>query len=143
MMLLLQSEEIHANPAQLWKYCVRWAWARKDREVPIAKPTSWCAGPSFEKPPKKLFVPGARLVAVSAPQPAEHEVDWQRWLLPVAERIRFKDMPAGAFAAHMEAISPMLPELRQVIYKIRRQGVRQDIAAITISPLQRLLLNSG
>lgn len=142
MLLLLECEEIHARPGHLWKHCVQWAWVRKERELPITKSAAWCTGPSFEKPPKKLYVPGARLVAVSAPQPAEHEVDWQRWLLAVAERMRFKDMQAAEFAAHMEAINPMLPELRQVIYRVRRQGIHRDTAGDSVSTSQRLYVES-
>lgn len=134
MLLLLEIEEIHAKPALLWERCVRWAWLRKDREQPLAKATAWGAL-SFENPPKRLFAAGARLVTVSTPTPAEHDVDWQRWLLPVAERMRFQDMPPQAFAAHMEAMQPMLPELRRVIYRVRRQGTRLDVT-------QRLLMES-
>jgi hypothetical protein len=141
MLLLLESEAIHTKPSYLWEQCVRWALLRKERETPVSKQPPFCAGPSFETPPKKLFAPGARLVTVSVPKPADHEVDWQRWLLPVAERIQFKDMSAGAFAAHMEAINPMLPELRQVIYRVRRLGIRFEAAGKS-SPIDRLLLES-
>jgi len=135
LLLLFECEVIHEQPEHLWEHCVRWAFTRKDRELPPTKPTWFCSGPSFEKPAKKMFAPGARMVAVSVPEPADEEVDWQRWLLPIAERMRFKDMAAGAFAAHVEAIHPMLPELRQVIYRVRRQGIRQEMASIRGSPL--------
>lgn len=143
MVLLLESDAVHSKPAELWGSCVKWAWTRKDRELLPSKTQPWCKGPSFEKPPKKMFAAGARTVTVSHPRPADHEVDWQRWLIPVAERTRFKDMPAGAFVAHMDNIDPMLPELRQVIYRVRRQGIRIELAKNTISPLQKLLMDVG
>merc|ERR1711924_517910 len=125
LLLLLECEELHSQPVQLWDQCVRWAYLRKGQESSsLTEPRP--PGPDSAKPPRKMFVPGARLVAISAPQPVNQEVAWQAALLPVAERTRFIDMPAGAFAAHMEAINPMLPELRQVIYRIRRQGVKES-----------------
>lgn len=143
MLLLLESEAIHEKPEHLWEYCVRWAFTRKDRELPPTKPTLFCSGPSLKKPGKKLFAPGARMVAVSVPEPADEEVDWQRWLLPIAERMRFQDMAVAAFAAHVEAIHPMLPELRQVIYRVRRQSIRQEVASIRGTPLQKLFVEAS
>lgn len=120
MLLLLECEEMHSEPSFLWESCIRWALGRKERELPLSDVAARAPSLSFENPPKKLFVPGARLVMVSSLGPAEEDVDWQRWLLPIAEHMRFKDMPAEVFAMQMEAIQPMLPELRQVIYRVRR-----------------------
>jgi len=144
MLLLLECEEMHSQPSFLWQCCIRWALGRKDRELPLSKRTPGGPAFSFEKLPKKLFVPGARLVTVSSLGPAEDDVDWQRWLLPIAERVRFKDMPAQDFAAQMEAIQPMLPELRQVIYRVRRtpwsgQLIRDVSQRLPDGPLSRAL----
>mmetsp|Transcript_11818 Transcript_11818/g.19399 ORF Transcript_11818/g.19399 Transcript_11818/m.19399 type:complete len:413 (-) Transcript_11818:69-1307(-) len=126
LLLLMGCKEMHRNPADLWDKCICWARKRKESEDPLKELPSSCGGPQFALLPRKLFVPGARLVTLSPQAPEEKEVDWQRWLLQIAEITRFQDMPAGIFAAHMDSISPMLPELRQVIYKIRRQGLAKD-----------------
>lgn len=125
MLLLLESGDIHRDsPEHLWTCCVQWAKLRREREVPPLPPSF--SGPNYENPPKKLFAAGARVVTVSAPKPALDEVGWQTWLLPIAERTDFNHMSPQSFAAYMEAINPMLPELRQVIYKVRRSGFQSD-----------------
>jgi hypothetical protein len=134
MLLLLEGSEIHVDPSLLWERCVWWAQVRRQRVQPPPRKAPWCTGPDFVLPTRKLFVPGARLATMSAPPPPEHKVDWQRWLLRIAEITHFKDMTAASFAAQMDSIDPMLPELRQIIYKVRRQELKQDA-----NPLEKVL----
>jgi len=120
------SEAGQWDASLLWQACVDWARHRKEREQPPAQdPTAGSTGTA--RSPRKLFAAGARLVTVATPKPAESDVDWQRWLLPVAELTRWGEMTPSSFACHIEALDPMLPELRQVIYAVRRKDARTEI----------------
>mmetsp|Transcript_146865 Transcript_146865/g.258853 ORF Transcript_146865/g.258853 Transcript_146865/m.258853 type:complete len:367 (-) Transcript_146865:28-1128(-) len=122
--ILLASEDVHRDPGLLWRVCVLWARQRPVEELGPFETARTSAVVKDGTMPRKLFIPGARLHTVSMASPSESEVEWQRWLLPIAEISRFSAMDACSFATHVEAIKPMLPELAQAIYAARRRGLR-------------------
>jgi len=115
--LLAAEGALHDDPAALWTACVHWAWGRAPCRS--AKPPG---EPAEVVAPPRLFGRGARLAGALAPAaPAAEAVQWQHQLLPVVGQIRFSRMPPADFAQQLEALDPMLPELRQAIYAARRR----------------------
>lgn len=128
-------EVIHEDTLQLWALCIRWAKACSEREALPERST-----PREGAKPRKLFRPGARLLAMAPARPPESETEWQRWLLPFAPKLRLAQLEPATFLTHVvEAIDPMLPELRQVIYATRRQHLREHSGSDTASRFDEVL----
>lgn len=130
---LLGAEPMHADPMELWRACVEWALVRGGhynlvlpKEPPLGAPAG-CG----RVPPKKLFGQSARLSQALAPTaPANEAVEWQEPLLLVVQQLRFWQLSAADFAALLEGIAPVLPQLREAIYSSRRKGVRTGEQAL-------------
>mmetsp|Transcript_129661 Transcript_129661/g.276600 ORF Transcript_129661/g.276600 Transcript_129661/m.276600 type:complete len:370 (-) Transcript_129661:83-1192(-) len=117
---LLQAESLRADPEALWRASLAWAYASAQHS-----PQEVQGAVARSPKPRKLFGVATRLAESLAPAPPPVEqVEWQRRLTPVVEAIRFSQMTPAAFANHVEALDPMLPELRQAIYASRRRCTR-------------------
>eukprot|EP00411_Alexandrium_monilatum_P118084 CAMPEP_0175670620 /NCGR_PEP_ID=MMETSP0097-20121207/19754_1 /TAXON_ID=311494 /ORGANISM="Alexandrium monilatum, Strain CCMP3105" /LENGTH=369 /DNA_ID=CAMNT_0016977201 /DNA_START=13 /DNA_END=1118 /DNA_ORIENTATION=+ len=115
--LLLRQEAMCSDPASLWTSLIQWGYAR-------APPVSSSTPPqACETASPTLFGRGARFAEALAPSlPPKELVAWQRQLLPFLGSIRFSEMAPVEFVRHVESVDPMLPELRQAIYAVRRHG---------------------
>lgn len=114
--------DLHADPCTLWRACLDWARALAGPPGPPEAPGKACAVP------RRLFGHrGTRLAGSLAPAvPGEAEVAWQEPLLSVVDLVGFYKMSPKDFAAHVEALDPILPQLRQAIYTSRRQGAAKE-----------------
>lgn len=130
---LLEGNALHAKREELlWQACVEWAHVRAGhrqltlpREPPPASPAAVALSRGSE--PRKLFGRGAKLGrSLAPPAPSPKEVEWQEPLLSIADVVRFWDMAPADFASVLEAMEPMLPQLRQAIYSTRRRGAREQ-----------------
>mmetsp|Transcript_36106 Transcript_36106/g.69525 ORF Transcript_36106/g.69525 Transcript_36106/m.69525 type:complete len:352 (-) Transcript_36106:130-1185(-) len=115
---LFEEEPMHMDPGMLWIASLHWAYRYAELHPPET--------PAPEDPvPTRLFGPGCKISDIlSKPPPSDGEVAWQRRLLPLAARIDFSQMGPPEFAKNIDALDPILPELRQAVYATRRRGTR-------------------
>jgi len=115
---LFEEEPMHMDPGMLWIASLHWAYRYAELHPPET--------PAPEEPaPARLFGPGCKISEIlSKPPPSDGEVAWQRRLLPLAARIDFSQMGPSEFAKNIDALDPILPELRQAVYAARRRGTR-------------------
>lgn len=106
---LIEAEVFQSEPVAVWDVALAWARARAVPEPP-------------KQPAPPPLRPFARQLLPLEP-PVLGAVEWQRCLLPKAKRIHFAAMTATEFA-QVEALDPMLPELRQAIYATRRRHLQ-------------------
>jgi len=115
---LFEEEPMHMDPGMLWIASLHWAYRYAELHPPETQ--------ASEQPvPPRLFGPGCKISDIlSKPPPSDGEVAWQRRLLPLAARIDFSQMGPCEFAKNIDALDPILPELRQAVYATRRRGTR-------------------
>lgn len=114
MCTLFRNEHLRRLPDDAWSTSVQWARLRAGTVIESDEPTL----------PRRLPARGAKLaVPPPPPQPPSPAVAWQRCLLLLVASIDFAQMSAASFAKYVDAVDPMLPELRQVIYAVRRKGL--------------------
>jgi hypothetical protein len=117
---LLRSCSLHEDENKLWAGCLTWAKAQAAREP--------AAAPAARAPlaPRKLFGRAAQPIIGKPSDSSDKEgvAKWQRWLLPLAPGFRFALMSDKDFAANVQGIHVVLPELRSAIYASRRRDVR-------------------
>eukprot|EP00927_Polykrikos_kofoidii_P059553 TRINITY_DN54701_c0_g1_i1.p1 TRINITY_DN54701_c0_g1~~TRINITY_DN54701_c0_g1_i1.p1 ORF type:complete len:452 (-),score=63.50 TRINITY_DN54701_c0_g1_i1:1058-2413(-) len=120
---LLKNEAVHRDPGSLWRACVAWAEERAgcDGLLPVQPLQS--TGASVVARPYRLLGRGAKLAVPQRPPPSE-ALEWQRCLIPAAEKIQFARLTPAEFAKQVEALDPMLVDLRQAVYASRRRALR-------------------
>lgn len=129
VMDLVTSEVLHEDEYALW--CALIMWARTLHHADSADPGSpqQCNKlHSGRVAPVSLglFGKAARLRrALEVQAPNRDDVEWQEPLLGIADYINFDAMGAVQFASSVERLDPMLPQLRQVIYSVRRSGAKR------------------
>jgi len=115
---LFEEEPMHIDPGMLWIASLHWAYRYAELHPPEIPPPE-------EPAPARLFGPGCKISDIlSKPPPSDGEVAWQRRLLPLAARIDFSQMGPSEFAKNIDALDPILPELRQAVYAARRRRTR-------------------
>lgn len=131
---LLRACTMHEDENQLWVACLGWARAQAAREPagepearPPLAPRKIFGRSAQPVVPKQVCGPFAKPIVEkqahdSSSRPAD--IQWQRWLLPLAPVFRFALMGDKDFAANVQEIHDMLPELRSAIYTSRRRDVR-------------------